>query len=262
MRILFLGNNWVGWQVARWLQEQRENIVGVVVHPPHKHKYRQEIIDSAGVKADAVFDGARLQEPEVLSAIERLAPDIAVSVFFGYILRPAFLSLPPAGCINLHPALLPYNRGAHPNVWSIIEGTPAGVTLHYIDAGVDTGDIIAQREIEVEPIDTAETLYRRLERACIDVFTEAWPSIRAGKAPRAKQPSCAGSCHRARDVERIDEIDPEASYKAKDLIDLLRARTFPPHAGAYFRSEGRKVYVRLQLAYEDAAPGESIDRRD
>jgi methionyl-tRNA formyltransferase len=262
MRILFLGNNWVGWQLVRWLREQRENIVGLVVHPAHQQKHREEIIASAGVEADAIFDGARLQEPETLSAIQRLEPDIAVSVFFGYILRPSLLRLPPAGCINLHPSLLPYNRGAHPNVWSIIEGTPAGVTLHYIDAGVDTGDIIAQRQVEIEPVDTAETLYHRLEQACIHVFSSAWPLVRAGKAPRIKQPSCAGTCHRARDVERIDEIDPEASYKAKDLIDLLRARTFPPHSGAYFRSGGRKVYLRLQLAYEDPRPGASLDRRD
>jgi methionyl-tRNA formyltransferase len=251
MRILFLGNNWTGWQIARWLREQQENIVGVVVHPAHKEKHREEIIQSAGVPADAVFDGARLQDPETLSAIQRLQPDIAVSVFFGYILRPPFLSLPPAGCINLHPSFLPYNRGAHPNVWSIIEGTPAGVTLHYIDAGVDTGDIVAQRKIAVEPVDTAETLYLRLEQACVDVFSDAWPLVRAGKAPRTKQTNCAGTCHRARDVERIDEIDLEATYKAKDLIDLIRARTFPPHSGAYFRSAGRKIYLRLQLDYED-----------
>jgi methionyl-tRNA formyltransferase len=222
-----------------------------VVHPSHKQRYRQEIIDAAGVSAPGIFDGSRLQEPQVLDAIAALKADIAVSIFFGYILRPAFISLPTAGCINLHPSLLPYNRGAHPNVWSIIDGTPAGVTLHYIDAGVDTGDIIAQREVPVEPVDTAETLYRRLERACIEVFTESWSLVRAGNAPRIKQSSCAGTCHRARDLECIDEIDLDASYKAGDLIDLLRARTFPPHTGAYFLSGGRKVYLRLQLAYED-----------
>ncbi len=255
MQILFLGNNWVGWQVARWLREQQETIVAVVVHPDRKQKFRENIVQSAGVRPDAVFDGARLQEPEVFSAIQRLKPDIAVSVFFGYILRPPLLSLPPAGCLNLHPSFLPYNRGAHPNVWSIIEGTPAGVSLHYIDAGVDTGDLIAQRQVEIEPIDTADTLYRRLEQACLDLFIDVWPLVRAGKAPRIKQPCVAGTCHRARDIERIDEIDLEASYKAKDLINLIRARTFPPHSGAYFRSAGRKIYLRLQLAYDDEARG-------
>lgn len=251
MRILFLGNNWVGWQIVRWLRERKENIVGVVVHPLGRETYRKEIVASAAVPADVVFDGSCLKDPQVLGAIQRLNPDIAVSVFFGYIVRPPLLSLPRYGCINLHPSFLPYNRGAHPNVWSIVEGTPAGVTLHYMDEGVDTGDIIAQRQITVQPVDTSETLYRRLERVCIDVFSDAWPLIRAGRAPRTTQPQGLGTCHRARDVERIDEIDLEATYKARDLIDLIRARTFPPHAGAHFHAGGRKVYLRLQLAYED-----------
>jgi methionyl-tRNA formyltransferase len=250
MRVLFLGNNWVGWQVVCWLREQGEEIVGVVVHPKNKRKYAEEIIHSAQVKADAVFDGACLQKPEVLSVIRELRPDIAVSVFFGYILRPPFLSLLAAGSVNLHPAFLPYNRGVHPNVWSIIDGTPAGVTLHYIDAGVDTGDIIAQRQVDIEPVDTGESLYHKLELACLDVFIGAWPAIRAGNAPRIPQPKDVGSCHRAKDLRTIDEIRLESSYTGKDLINLMRARTFPPHSGPYFWSRGRKVYLRLELAYE------------
>lgn len=255
MRILFLGNNWVGWQIARWLSAQGENIVGAVVHPEARQRYRNEILQSIKVRSTAIFDGARLRDAAVLAAIQSLEPDIAVSIFFGYILRPEFLSVPAAGCINLHPALLPYNRGAHPNVWSIVEGTPAGVTLHYIDAGVDTGDIIAQRPVTVEPVDTGATLYRRLEKASIRLFQESWPLIRAGKAPRTPQAELAGSCHRSRDVEAIDEIDLTANYPAKDLIDRLRARSFPPHRGVYFKCCGRRIYLNLHLEY-----GEEVAR--
>jgi len=251
VRVLFLGNNWVGWQVLRWLKDQGEEIAGLVLHPRQRQMFGDEISRSAGVDPKLIFDGSRLREAEVLGAIRALKPDIGVSVFFGYILRPDFLTLPPAGCINLHPSFLPYNRGAHPNVWSIIEGTPAGATLHYLDPGVDTGDIIAQRQVEVEPTDTAETLYRRLESACVELFTQAWPLVRAGKAPRISQNGAPGTSHRMQDVERIDEIDLQATFKAQELIDLIRARTFPPYPGAYFRSGGRKVYLRLQLEYEN-----------
>lgn len=252
MRVLLLANNWVGWQVVDWLARRGEKIAGVVVHPDHKQKYRDEIVRSAGVKPSQIFTGSSLCQPEVRAAIQRLEAEIAVSIFFGYILRPEILNLFPAGCINLHPAWLPYNRGAHPNVWSIVEGTPAGATLHYIDAGVDTGDIIAQTQLEVEPIDTGERLYRRLERASVELFTSAWPAVRAGRAPRIRQDP-GGTCHRARDIQAIDEIDLAKTYKAKDLIDLLRARTFRPYPGAYFRSQGKKVFLRLDLAYEHEA---------
>jgi len=251
MRILFLGNNWLGWQILRWLNEQREEIVGVVLHPPKRRRWGDELVAEAG--AATIFDGSRLREPAVLDSLRELDCEIAVSILFGYILRPELIALPSAGCINLHPSLLPYNRGAHPNVWSIIEGTPAGTTLHYIDPGVDTGNIIAQREVGVEPIDTGETLYRRLEHASLELFKETWPAVRAGNAPRAAQGCAAGTSHLSSEVERVDEIDLEASYKARDLINLMRARTFPPHRGAYFQSDGRRIYVSLQLAYGDEA---------
>lgn len=247
MRILYLGNNWVGWQVLKWLRGRREEIVGLVIHPPRKQKYTREIIQVAKLPPERVFDGSQLRKPEVMASVRRVAPDIGVSVLFDYILKPEFLSIFPQGVVNLHPAYLPYNRGQYPNVWSIIEGTPSGVTLHYVDDKIDTGDIIAQREIPVDLVDTGETLYQKLERASIELFKETWPQIKSGGAPRIPQSGEPGSYHRTRDVEAIDEIDLDGTYVAHDLINILRARSFPPYEGAYFNHQGHKVYLRLQL---------------
>lgn len=249
MRILFLGNNWVGWQVVKWLTEQNENIVGVVIHPPQKRRYGDEIVKACTNTAN-IFDGSRLEKPEVLEAIRALQPDIGLSVFFGYILRSEFLDIFPAGVINLHPAFLPYNRGAYPNIWSIVNDTPAGATLHYVDPGIDTGDIIAARQVPIEPVDTGETLYTKLETTCIDLFKETWPIIRSGQPPRIVQDQNEGTYHRTSDVKEIDRIELERVYTARELIDIIRARTFSPYPGAYFVHQGRKVYLRLQLLYE------------
>jgi methionyl-tRNA formyltransferase len=234
------------------LKLQNETIVGLVLHSPEKNKYRDEIVETADLHAAQIFPGASLRDASVIEAIRELKPDIAVSVLFGYILHPSLIQLFPKGCINLHPSLLPYNRGSHPNVWSILEGTPAGVTLHYIDAGIDTGDIIAQLDVTVTEIDTGATLHKRLELSALELFSQTWPAIRSNQNSRRAQVQDAGTRHRVRDLEKVDEIDPEATYKAKDLINLLRARTFPPYPGAYFRSGGRKVYLRLDLAYGPA----------
>jgi methionyl-tRNA formyltransferase len=251
MRILYLGNNWVAWQLVSWLREQSEEIVGLVVHPMDRRRYGEEIIHSAGMDASRIFDGSRLRQPDVIEAITSLKPEVGISVLFGYILRRELLDLMPAGCVNIHLAILPYNRGAYPNVWSIVEGTPAGVTLHYVDEGVDTGDIIAQREVAVDPVDTGESLYRKLERTAVDLFKETWPLIRSGRAPRIYQSKGNGTYHSIRGVERIDEIDLDRTYTAGELINIIRARTFPPYPGAYFRRQGRKVYLRLQLLDEE-----------
>jgi methionyl-tRNA formyltransferase len=256
MRLVCLCNNWLGWQVLQWLQEKGEEIVGLVMHPPERSRYRTEICSTVSRSECLVVDGRQLIQPEVLERLKELHADMAISVLFGYILRVDFLRLYPLGCINLHLALLPYNRGAYPNVWSIVEGTPAGATIHYIDQGVDTGDIIAQIEVPVEITDTGGSLYRRVEAAGLKLFTQTWPTLKNGSAPRAEQKHSRASSHRIRDVERIDEIDLEKSYRGRDLINLLRARTFPPHPGAYFRQDGKKIYLRLQLSEEPDGNGE------
>lgn len=251
MRILFLGNNWLSWQILKWLREEGEVVVGLVIHPPCKCKYGDEILDAAGLDSSEVFEGSYLQKPKTIKAIEGLNPDIGISVLFDYILGPEFLSIFKKGVINLHPALLPYNRGQYPNVWSIVEGTPSGVTLHYIDKGIDTGAIISQRKVNVEPVDTGETLYRKLEQIGLELFKVSWPVIKAGNVKSVKQTEDIGKYHRTTDVDKIDCIDLDKSYKARDLINVLRARTFPPYKSAYFETEGRKVYMQLKLEYED-----------
>jgi methionyl-tRNA formyltransferase len=251
MRIVYLGNNWVGWQVLKWLKERDEEIVGLIIHSPNKQKYVSEILQVAELPPSKIFDGSQLHKPEVTEAIRKLNPDIGLSVLFDYILKPEFQSTFPQGVVNLHPAYLPYNRGQYPNVWSIIEGTPSGVTLHYIDNRIDTGDIIAQKEVPVEPVDTGETLYRKLERASVELLQETWPLIKAGKAPRIPQSREAGTYHRTQDVGSIDEIELERTYRAHDLINIIRARTFPPYKGAYFKVNGKRIYMRLQLEYGD-----------
>ncbi len=251
MKILFLGNNWVGWQVLKWLVEQQENIVGLVLHPEDKIKYGKEIIDSSNIDKSFVFDGSKLENQDTFYAIKELKPDIGLSILFGYILKPVFIDLFPNGIINLHPSYLPYNRGQYPNVWSIIDRTPAGATLHYIDKDIDTGDIVAQEKIETEPIDTGETLYRKLELLCLELFKQSWQDIKQNKVKRTIQNRDHGTFHLQKDVSKIDEIDLNKEYNARDLIDIIRARTFPPYEGAYFIDNGSKIYLRLKLLYEE-----------
>jgi methionyl-tRNA formyltransferase len=250
MKILYLGNNWTGWRVLQGLKERDEQIVGLVVHPADKASHRDEILEAAGLEPARVFQGPSLRDPATLEAIAALGADMAVSVFFGYILRPEFLRLFPRETINLHPGYLPYNRGIYTNVFSILENTPAGVTLHYVDRGMDTGDIIARREVAKKPSDTGETLYRRQERACLDLFFSAWPEVKAGVNQRTPQDPGQGTTHGFADLEGLDEIKLGRQYSGRELIDLLRARTFPPYRGAYFRHGDKKIHLRLELEEE------------
>ena len=100
--------------------------------------------------------------------------------------------------MNFHISLLPWNRGADPNLWSFLEDTPKGVSIHYIDDGIDTGDILAQREVPHQREDTLRTSYDRLSETMLTLFKEVWPTLRAGMITAFPQPR-EGSFHRLRD---------------------------------------------------------------
>jgi len=125
-------------------------------------------------------------------------------ISFGYrhIIREPYLRWYKDRLFNLHISLLPWNRGADPNFWSWFERTPKGVTLHHIDAGIDTGDIVAQRVVKFEPDDTLGTARERLHAAAVSLFAETWPLILAGRAERRAQPS-GGNIHYVRDFAAL-----------------------------------------------------------
>lgn len=250
MRVLFLGNNWVGWQIADNLKKTGAEVVGLVLHKASEQKFGHEIREVLDIDEKNIFYANNLKKPETIKKIRALAPQIGVSAFFGSILKPDFLEIFPKGCVNIHPALLPFNRGAHPNIWSIVNGTPCGVTIHYMDKGVDTGEIIAQQKVEVEPTDTGKTLYHKLEKACVDLFEKTWPLICQGQIKPGGQYAGKGTYHRILDLMSIKEIMPNELYTAKELIDIIRSQTFKPFSGAYMKINGKKVCLRLELFYE------------
>ena len=248
-------NNRLGWQAVELLARRGEEIAALALHPAERRRFGDEIVAAGSVPPERIFDAARLREPVVVEALAALRADVGLSVMFGYKLEREVFGMFPKGCFNLHPGLLPHGRGADPNAWAIIDREPAGATLHWIDAGIDTGDIVAQRPVAVQPTDTGEILYQRLEAACIDLLADCWPSIATGKAPRHPQGD-GGSSHRRADLRGAERIDLDAHYSGRELLDRLRALTFPPHPSAFFEEDGRRIRVRVELT-EDPPDSQS-----
>lgn len=141
-------------------------------------------------------------EPDLL---ERGQWDWLVSYGYRHIIRPWVLEMFPGRVINLHISLLPWNRGADPNLWSFLEDSPKGVSIHLIDAGLDTGPILAQREVGWVDGDTLATSYERLTGAVEGLFREVWPMVRSAGLEPHPQPS-GGSLHRLRDRARYEHL--------------------------------------------------------
>lgn len=139
-----------------------------------------------------------------------------VSYRYPFIIREPVIDFVCGKIVNLHISLLPFNRGADPNLWSFLENSLKGVTLHYIDCGVDTGDIIAQRAIEFsEENETLATTYKRLSDEGIHLFEEQWSLLMAGKAGRVSQYGMKGSTHRAKDKECFSSLLKENGWNTK-----------------------------------------------
>ena len=145
MRLVCFANNWTGWQVLEYLRGQPDQIVALVIHPPPKRKFGDEILATIDLPANRIFDGSRLRDPDVIDAIGKLEPDLGVSLLFGYILRKPLLDLFPAGVINLHPGYLPFNRGPYPvnGGASIVNNTSFNITRGF----EADGSIPSMREI-------------------------------------------------------------------------------------------------------------------
>jgi len=158
---------------------------------------------------------------EVTQTIEPLTDEILqdkdfiISYGYRHIIKKPVLDRFENRAINLHISYLPWNRGADPNLWSFLDGTPKGVTVHFLDEGIDTGDIIAQRYLKYDFDDTLRTFYDKLSVCIEDMFRKVWPYIREGKARRYKQ----GTYHNSKDKEKYKHLLVDGwDTKVRDVI--------------------------------------------
>ncbi len=165
---------------------------------------------------EVVFRSERLSPEEVRS----INPVVIVSYNYRFILKENIFDQPPLGTINLHISYLPWNRGADPNFWSIFEGTPKGVTIHYIDAGIDTGDIIGQELVEFSENDTLRSSYAKLHYSIQELFKKLWPKIKTRQIVPIKQKG-KGTFHLSRDKEKFSALFAKKGHDTpiKEIIN-------------------------------------------
>lgn len=247
-KIVLLANDKVGLEIARYLKNRKENIIALVLHSPQNSKFFDEIKKT--VKIQNIFLANQITLPNYLEKIKSLRPDIAICAWFGHILKEDFISIFPAGCVNLHNSYLPLNRGKYPQAWAIYTNSKYGVTIHYIDKKIDTGPIIARKEIKIEPTDTAGSLYEKSLKEIIKLFIIKWPKIKNGFIKPIIQNNKAATLHMAQDITKLDFIDLDKKDTAKNFINQLRARSFQDRTYAHFICDGKKIYAKLTLSNE------------
>ena len=241
MRIVFMGTPEFSCNVLNGLIENYD-VVGIVSQPD-KEVGRKRILTPTPTKEIGIKNNIKVIQPikirEDYESVLEMKPDLIVTCAYGQIIPEEILNCPKLGCINVHASLLPKYRGGAPIHRAIINGdTETGITIMYMDKGMDTGDIISMEKIEILDSDNLETLSNKLSVLGRDLLLKTLPSIIDGTNDRIKQDeSLVTYAYNIKPEE--EKIDFNKS--AKDIHNLVRGLS--PMIGAYFMMDGNRVKV-------------------
>ena len=266
MRVVFIGTGEIGGPTLQALLQSREHQLTGVVTQPNKPVGREQRIEPSPIKKALVgtkiriLQPARIKDPQSIEEIRTLLPDVIVVMAYGQILSRTILEIPALACLNLHASLLPRHRGAAPIQAAIASGdSETGITVMYMDEGLDTGDILLQRKIGVLPTDTGGSLHDRLAQIAPEALLDALKLLAQGNPPRVAQDSALATYapKLSRENGRIDWTEPAKVVERK-------IRAYDPWPGAFAiltDRPGRELKLKIlsvQIVDAKGSPGEVL----
>ncbi|MCD8074101.1 MAG: methionyl-tRNA formyltransferase [Lachnospiraceae bacterium] len=244
--VVFMGTPDFAVGTLKALVASEKYQVQAVFSQPDKPKGRSGALQMSPVKAAAVEAGipvyqpVKIREPQWLALLTELRPDVIVVVAFGQIIPQAILDLPEYGCINVHASLLPKYRGAAPIQWAVINGEKeSGVTTMRMDAGLDTGDMILRKTVELDKNETGGSLFDKLSVTGAGLLLETLEALENGTAGFEKQPVDSPTPYAAMLRKEDGRIDWSMSAHAIEC----RLRGLDPWPGAWTRFHGKLLKI-------------------
>ncbi len=240
MRIVFLGTGEIGVPSLRDLAASAAHEVCAVFTQPDRPAGREMKLRPSPIKIVAqqlglpVCQPEKIRRPDALAELAAVRPQLIVVVAYGQILPKALLDLPPGGCLNIHASLLPHHRGASPINAAILAGDhETGITIMWMDEGLDTGDILLTEPTPIGPHETAGSLHDRLAQLAPAVLHRALALIETGSAPRQKQDHASATY-----APKLSRQDGEINWhQSAGEIDC-RIRAMTPWPGAFTHLPG------------------------
>src|SRR4030043_1473681 len=250
MRIIIVGQGPFGEKVLQALIQKGEEVVGTFSPPDKRGEPLKILAEKSGIP---FFRPKLMKDPQVFDDYVKLNPELAILAFFTDIIPEKLLNVPSLGTICYHPSILPRHRGASAINWAIIQGdTHTGLTILWVDQGIDTGPILLQKEVEIGPDETTGFLYfNTLFPMGIDAIVEAVGLIKKGKAPRIPQDESKATYEPPCD-DRVASMNFEKPIK--DIYNLIRG--CDPQPGAYTMFKGKRVRF-----YDAKMSPSAIDKR-
>lgn len=243
LNIVFMGTPDFAQESLKKITEAGHHILLVVTNPD-KPQGRGMKLTPSPVKQYALEKGLSICQPEkvrnnleLLEEIKKLEPDVICVVAYGKILPQELLDIPKLGCINVHGSLLPQYRGAAPIQWAVLNGDKTtGITTMYMDAGMDTGDMILKQEIAIGTDETTGELWNRLSKIGGELLVKTLELVEQGKAPREKQGDKFTTAPMLKKEMAMINWQEQSAIQIHNLI-----RGLNPIMGAYTFLEGKKL---------------------
>ncbi len=235
MRVVFIGTGEIGAPTLHALLRSKEHQLAAVVTQPDKPAGRDQRIKPPPIKKALAgakiptLQPARIKDRQSIEEISALAPEVIVVMAYGQILPQGVLGTPRVACLNLHASLLPRHRGAAPIQAAIASGDfETGITVMYMDEGLDTGDILLQRKIDILPTDTGGSLHDRLAQIAPDALLESLQLLGKKIAPRVPQNNALATY-----APKLNRDDGKIDWAERAEVIERKVRAFNPWPGAF-----------------------------
>lgn len=253
MRMVFIGLGENGEKCLKAVIKKKFKVAKVITAPEYDNTKINLIADRHKI---SLLSYRRLQAGEILEELKQVKPDLLVIASFPYLLPLKLINIPKFGSINVHASLLPAYRGYHPLNWAIIRNESyIGVTVHYVDEGMDTGDILAQQSISIKDTDDINSLKNKTTSAGAKLLVKVIGQI---DKKRAKIPGIPQAQSRASFAPRRYPFDGKINFHSgvRDVFNLVRALT-SPYPMAYAHRDGQEK-VEFEKSYLPKKPGQVL----
>jgi methionyl-tRNA formyltransferase len=242
MRIVFIGTGDIGVPTLKALLNSEHDIVSVLTQPD-KPVGREQRIEPGPIKKATplprLLQPARIKDRQAIDEIRALEPDVIVVMAYGQILPRDVLEIPKMTCLNLHASLLPRWRGAAPIQAAIAAGDrETGITVMYMDEGLDTGDILLHRRIDIRPDETGGSLHDRLSEIAPGALLEALRLLGQGAAPRFPQDNALATY-----APKLKREDGKIDWSEPAEVIERRIRAFNPWPGTFMELGGQNLKI-------------------
>jgi methionyl-tRNA formyltransferase len=266
MRIVFIGTGEIGVPTLEALLKTEHDVVGVVTQPDKPVGRAQQIepppvkkafVGRARPSGAPILQPLRIKDPQVVEEVRALTPDVIVVMAYGQILPSGVLEIPKIACLNLHASLLPRWRGAAPIQAAIAAGDQiTGITVMYMDEGLDTGDILLQRPSDILPDDTGGSLHDRLAQIAPDALFESLPLLATGTAPRTPQDNALATY-----APRLKREQGKIDWSEQAEAIGRKIRAFNPWPGTFMQigEQNLKIFSATVVDF-NGQPGEILER--